>query len=221
MKNKSSITLRQRTLLSGRTTLYLDIICDGRRKVESLKLFLTPETSRADKKKNRETLQLAKAIRAKLIVELRNGEYGFRDGYQDNSLFYDYYVSMCTARLGAQSLGNWRSCLKHLEKYEPRLKELTWKQITQKWCIGFRDYLEHEACAWSQDYRERVKDHPLARNSKVSYFNKLRACCNQAFEDSIIAINPMRGVDGIKAEEGKRMYLTIDEVRKLAETECH
>ena len=30
----------------------------------------------------------------------------------------------------------------------------------------------------------------------------------------------MRGIEGFKAEEGKRMYLTIDEVRKLAQTPC-
>lgn len=221
---KDPIKLRKRTTPSGRTSLYLDIYLNGQRSYEYLKLYLVPERNREDKLKNRETLQLAKAICAKRIVELRNGEYGFRNNYKENSLFYDYYVAMCTARLGAQSLGNWgnwRSCLKHLEKYEPRLKELTWKQITQKWCIGFRDYLEHEACAWSQDYRERVKDRPLSRNSQVSYFCKLKACCNQAYDEGIISRNPIRGVEGIKQEEGKRMYLTIEEVQKLADTECH
>ncbi len=51
MKERTSITLRQRLLPSGRTTLYLDYICNGKRRVESLKLFLEPETSRADKQK--------------------------------------------------------------------------------------------------------------------------------------------------------------------------
>ena len=60
----------------------------------------------------------------------------------------------------------------------------------------------------------------LSRNSKVSYFNKLRACLNQAYEDGIIDKNPMRGIQGFKAEEGKRMYLTIEEVMVLARTEC-
>lgn len=69
MKDRSGITLRQRTLPSGRTTLYLDIICNDKRKVESLKLFLIPETSRADKQKNKETMKLAEAIRAKRVVE--------------------------------------------------------------------------------------------------------------------------------------------------------
>ena len=74
--------------------------------------------------------------------------------------------------------------------------------------------------AWGHDFRKRIKDKPLARNSKLSYFNKLRACLNQAFEEGLLRFNPMRGIENFKAEEGTRMYLTIDEVRKLAETEC-
>jgi len=56
--------------------------------------------------------------------------------------------------------------------------------------------------------------------SKLSYFNKLRACLNQAYEEQIIPTNPLRGIEGFKPEEGTRMYLTLDEVRKLAKTEC-
>jgi integrase len=61
---------------------------------------------------------------------------------------------------------------------------------------------------------------PLSQNSKVSYFNKLRACINQAFEDRIIPINPLRGVEGFKQDETERAYLTLDEVKKLSKTAC-
>lgn len=223
MKDRSSITLRQRTLPSGRTTLYLDIICNDKRKVESLKLFLIPETSRADKQKNKETMKLAEAIRAKRVVEAQNKEFGFKSDYAEDTNFYDYYVAMTEKRLGVESRGNWgnwRSCLKHLEKYDPNLKNKSFADITQEWVKGFRDYLEKEACAWSCDYRQRIKDHPLSKNSKVSYFNKLRACLNQAFEERIIRINPILGVERFKEAEGTRMYLTIDEVKTLAQTEC-
>lgn len=223
MKDRSSITLRQRTLPSGRTTLYLDIICNGQRKVESLKLFLIPETSRADKQKNKETLKLAEAIRAKRVVEVQNKEFGFKSDYAEETNFYDYYVAITEKRLGSDSRGNWgnwRSCLKHLEKYDPNLKKRTFADIDQEWVQGFRDYLDKEACAWGCDYRERIKDHPLSRNSKLSYFNKLRACMNQAVEERIIRKNPVLGVERFKEEEGTRMYLTIDEVKTLAQTEC-
>lgn len=223
MKDRSSITLRQRTLPSGRTTLYLDIICNGRRKVESLKLFLIPETSRADKQKNKETLKLAEAIRAKRVVEVQNKEFGFKSDFAEDTNFYDYYVAITEKRLGTESRGNWgnwRSCLKHMEKYDPNIKKRTFADITQDWVQGFRDYLEKEACAWGCDYRERIKDHPLSKNSKLSYFNKLRACLNQAMEERIIQTNPIVGVERFKEAEGTRMYLTIEEVKTLAQTEC-
>lgn len=220
--NKDPIKLRQRPNTSGTTSLYLDIYLDGKRKYEWLKLYLVPEHTRKDKEKNAETLRLAEAIRAKRIVELKNGKFGFESEFALQTRFFDYYRSMCEKRLGSESRGNWGnwfSCLHHLKKYEPR-EDITFAEITPEWVQGFKNYLENTAVAWQHDVRERTKDKPLARNSKVSYFNKLRACLNQAFEERIIAVNPMRGIDNFKAEEVTRMYLTIDEVKKLAQTEC-
>ena len=222
MNNKESIKLRKRKLPTGNTTLYLDIYRNGKREYEYLKLYLIPEKSRADKDKNRETLKLAEAIKAKRTVELQNHEYGFKNDYADETKFFDYYRMMCQSRLGTESKGNWgnwRSCLKHLEGYESN-KNITFADITPKWVQGFKEYLEKEAFAWGCDNRERIKDKPLSRNSKLSYFNKLRACLNQAFEDRIISRNPIIGIDNFKAEEGTRMYLTFEEVKLLVQTEC-
>ncbi len=223
-QSKEPIRLRKRKTPTGLYSLYLDIYLNGQRSYEYLKLYLIPETSRADKHKNQETMKLAEAIRGKRLVELQNSEYGFKSPFKEDSNFYEYYVAMCKERFKSESMGNWgnwNSCLKHLLKYEPKLKQLKWRDIDHDFVLGFKNYLENDACAWSEDSRVRVKDRPLARNSKVSYFNKLRACCNQAYDERIIAHNPIRGIEGIKAEEGKRMYLTIEEVRRLAQTECH
>lgn len=106
---------------SGITSLYLDIYLDGKRSYEYLKLYLVPEKNRADKEKNRSTLALAEDIRAKRMVELRNGEFGFKSMYKEDTLFYDYYRAMCEARLEAESRGNWGnwySCLHHLQIYD-------------------------------------------------------------------------------------------------------
>ena len=87
---------------------------------------------------------------------------------------------------------------------------------------GFKDYLDHTARV--KDKRKHITTDydlkPLSQNSKVSYFNKVRACINQAFEDRIIPHNPLRGVEGFKTEEKERVYLTIEEVRAMAEGEC-
>ncbi|MCC8038347.1 MAG: site-specific integrase [Bacteroidales bacterium] len=220
--SKEPIKLRRRKTKSGNTSLYLDIYLNGERTYEYLKLYLIPERTRADKDKNRETLQLAEAIKSKRIVELRNGEFGFKNGFATDTLFFDYYKSLCDKRLGEESSGNWGnwySCLHHLRIYEKREK-ITFADITPEWVQGFKDYLENRAIAWAHDKRHREKEYPLSSNSKVSYFNKLRACLNQAFDDRIIAVNPCRGIEGFKAEEGTRMYLTLDELKKLVNTPC-
>lgn len=208
---------------SGYTSLYLDIYVNGRRSYEYLKMYLVPEKTRADRDKNRDTLQMADAIRAKRVVELRNGLYGFKGQFATNTRFFDYYRSLCEKRHGNQesrgNWGNWYSCLHHLMIYEKN-KNITFEDITPQWVQGFKEYLENEAVAWAHDFRTRIKDKPLKRNSKLSYFNKLRACLNQAFEERIIAVNPLRGIESFKAEDVTRMYLTIDEVKLLAQTPC-
>ena len=132
-----------------------------KRSYEYLRLYLVPEKTREDKKKNKETLQLAEAIRAKRVVELRNGEFGFKSDYAEETLFFDYYEKLCEKRFHSpdnkSNWGNWRSCLKHLEKYEPNRK-ITFAEITTEWVQGFKEYLENEACAWGNDYRDRIKD---------------------------------------------------------------
>lgn len=221
-KPKEPIRLRQRTLANGNISLFLDMYRDGKRSYEFLKLYLVPERTREDKEQNRQTMQLAQSIKAQRIVEMQNGEFGFKSKFAEDTLFFEFYRAMCEARHGEESngnWGNWLSALRHLQRYEHN-ERITFAEITPAWVQGFKDYLETAAYTNDGHY---VKDgivRKLSRNSKVSYFNKLRACLNEAFEKRIIAYNPMRGIDNFKTEEGKRMYLTIDEVRKLAQTPC-
>ena len=177
-KSKEPIRLRQRKTASGNITLYLDIYLNGKRSYEYLKLYLIPETNRKDKEKNRQTLQLAEAIKAKRVVELQNGEYGFNAAYKLETNFLDYYRAMCEKRHGNPesrgNWGNWYSCLKHLERYcKPNT---TFKDITPEWIIGFREHLDKNARC--RDKRKIITTEevtkPLSQNSKVSYFKHLK-----------------------------------------------
>lgn len=222
--SKEPIRIRKKSLANGNISLYLDIYLNGGREYEFLKLYLIPEKTKADKDKNRQTLQLAEAIKSKRIVELQNGEYGFNAAYKLDTNFLDYYRAMCEKRHGNPesrgNWGNWYSCLKHLERYcKP---SMTFKSVTPEWIEGFKEYLDktarcrdkHKTITTDQDTK------PLSQNSKVSYFNKLRACINQAFEDRIIPHNPLRGIEGFKQGETERSYLTLEEVRAMAATHC-
>lgn len=222
--SKEPIRLRKRQTPTGIISLYLDIYLNGSRSYEYLKLYLIPEKTKADKDKNRQTLQLAEAIKSKRVVELQNGEYGFNAAYKLETNFLDYYRAMCEKRHGNPesrgNWGNWYSCLKHLERYcKPKT---TFKDVTPEWIEGFRDYLDRSARC--RDKRKHIITDevmkPLSQNSKVSYFNKLRACVNQAFDDRIIPHNPLRGIEGFKPGETERSYLTLEEVRAMAATHC-
>lgn len=222
--SKEPIRLRKRKMATGNVSLYLDIYLNGERSYEYLKLYLVPESSREDKRKNQETLKLAEAIRAKRVVELQNGQYGFNAAYKLDTNFLDYYKALCEKRHGnKESLGNWGnwySCLKHLERFcKPTM---TFKDVTPEFIQGFKDYLDRTARC--RDKRKHITTdeiaRPLSQNSKVSYFNKLRACINQAFEDRIMPHNPLRGITGFPQEETERCYLTLEEVRAMAAAHC-
>lgn len=219
---KEPVRIRRKTLANGNVSLYLAIYINGRREYEFLKLYLIPEKTKADKERNKETMALANSIKAQRTVDIQNGAHGFKADFKEQTLFYDYYNALTEKRKKKESKGNfsnWASCLRHLKKYDPR-PTLTFADITPKWVQGFHDYLENKAEAFGCDHRKRLDKRPLSQNSKQSYFNKLRACLRQAYEDGIIRTNPMRGILGFSTQEGTREYLTLDEVRAMAAADC-
>lgn len=223
-KSKEPIRLRQRKMKSGNTSLYLDIYIKGKRSYEYLNLYLIPEKTRADKEKNKETLKLADAIRATRVVDLQNGRFGFDSGYKLDTNFLDYCRTLCEKRHNnpakLNSWYNWHSALKHLERFcRP---EMTFRDVTPEFVRSFKDYLDktarvknkHTTTTTNADQKQ------LSTASKASYFNKLRSCINQAFNDGIIPKNPLRGIEDFKLEERERVYLTFEEVKAMAATEC-
>ncbi|MDE7180936.1 MAG: phage integrase SAM-like domain-containing protein, partial [Muribaculaceae bacterium] len=205
---KEPVRLRQKKLVNGNISLYLAINVNGQREYEFLKLYLIPEHTRADKERNKQTLALANSIKAQRIVDVQNGAHGFKSETNERMLFYEYYRALTEKRRKKESKGNfsnWASCLRHLKKYDPR-ESLTFADITPKWVQGFRDYLEKRAEAFGCDRRERKDRKPLSQNSRQSYFNKLRACLRQAYEDGIIRRNPLKGIVGRATQEGQRDY---------------
>lgn len=235
---KQPVQLRQKELANGNISLYLDIYWNGKREYKFLKLYLKPAKTAAEKEQNRQTLATAESIRSHTQIELQNGKYEYTKQFKQDTPFLEYYRKLCEERHGNPesrgNWGNWYSCLKHLERYCD--ETTTFKDIDADWVQGFKDFLDHaekdaykraclekkmEHCKDKSKIRDHIECKPLSQNSKVSYFNKLRACINQAYEERIIPINPLRSVPGYKAEESKREYLTWEEVQALAKTDCN
>lgn len=218
-KSKEPIRLRRRKLKNGSQSLYLDIYFEGKRSYEYLKLYLQPGTSAEVRAKNRETLLLAEAVRARRIVEMQNGRFAFKKPAYGKLKFFDYYTAIAKSRMAQDPKGCWFSNLKHMQRYETN-HNIPLKDIDAKWCEGYKEYLLTKATCFGSRFAKSYGDRPLAQNSAQTYFRKLRACLNQAYREGIIEENPISRVESIKAREGTRMYLTIEELRVLASTPC-
>lgn len=213
-KKKEVVYLRQRPRRNGTVALYLDICRDGKRTNEYLKLYLIPEKTREDKQKNKETMKLAEAMRAKRVVEIQSKEFGIDVSTHEDAMFLDV-VRRIIERKDGTTKTSWQNCLAHILKYEPN-EFITFGEITPQWVRGFRDYLDNDAMQWSIDTRKRdVEPKPISQGTKALMFQKFCATFNIAMREGIIRINPTVGIERFKEPESDREFLTVDEIRKL------
>lgn len=215
------VFLRQRKQTKkGTISLYLEIYKgyaetkEGKRKpirdYEYLDLYLIDKPSNpADKKNNNNILQLAKDKKAERELDIKNGNLGFRNYKNQNTNFIEYFKNLVSKKETKGNLGNWYSTQIHLENYAG--SNVTFKDIDLQFAEGFKEYLSKA---------KRKDGKPLANNSKASYFAKFRASLNEAVKEKIIYGNPAVETGNFKTVESQREYLTLDEVRKLAQTEC-
>lgn len=214
---KDPIRLRQRLCKDGSKSLYLDIYVGGVRKYEYLRLYLIPEHNSKDKQKNRETLRLAEAIRARKVVELQNGRFGFNSSEDKiNSPFLPYFQRIIDRKKssGSDMYYNYKACLQHLRKFCSA--STTFRDIDDNFCNDFLNYLQNKAV-----YLNAKSKKHISKNAQHLYWTKFKSVLIQAKKEGIIEDNPTDRVQGISAEESERVYLTLEELRKMAKTECH
>ena len=214
------VKLRKRKTPSGNTILYLDYTLNGERVRESTGLSLKDGRNSANKDRNIQILAKAEAARLAKEKDLLYGVVS-KDNLGNRTLFLPYYRALMEDRRNdVGNYGNWRSCLRYLEVYCS--EKTTFGDITPRWVLGFKNYLDTvEKDTYKVSRRPEIERYTgLAQSSKISYFNKLRACLNQAYKEGIITSNPAEPIKGFKQVETERQYLTIEEVKLLAQTEC-
>ncbi|MCD8265525.1 MAG: site-specific integrase, partial [Prevotellaceae bacterium] len=208
---REPVRLRRKALKGGGASLYLDTCWRGRRRYEFLRLYLVPERSREDREKNRETLRMADAVRVRRMAELQSGRLGLEAELGRGVRLLDFYEGLME-REGRGGLTVWGSCLNHLRAYDAG-RGVTLDRVDEDWVWGFRRYLETEA-------RTRRGGRPLAQNTRASYFERLKVCLAEAARQKLVRENPARDVPNMRQGESRRMYLTREEVRRLAQTPC-
>jgi site-specific recombinase XerD len=174
--------------------LYLDIHDGGRRRREFLKLYLT-----GDRDKDRESKLLAEQIRSRRLQELRARKVGLIiPTFKVEEDFIEYFRAM-SERKGKP----WKNTLAHLTRFAK--SPIRFADLTPEWIHAFRDYLKKQG---------------LATNSIAAYFDTMKTALNVVVRSKIIPQNPFLFADTIPRTRTQRVYLTIDELQQLANTEC-
>lgn len=206
------VKLREKNISKGRKSLYLDFYPairnpntgkDSRREFLGLYVFQKPKNA-SERQHNKDVRNLAQSICNQRFSEIQNGIYGFRSDAKKRKSFIDFFESLVKQKYTSKgNYDNWLSSFRYFSEYFNH--NLTMGELSENLLDEFRQHLLIL---------------PLAQNTKLTYFNKVRAAVKQAFRKGLIPENYAQRVDGIKEAETKREFLTIEELQKVAKTEC-
>lgn len=212
-KAKEPVTLREKPLKNGNTSLYLDIYHNGKRKYEYLKLYIVEAHSLLEKEQNDATWLLAQTIKAQRVVEINTGKYDIKLADRDKVPFFSFFDKMCE-ELESRKGHLWKSVRKLILAYCGD-EAITFRDIDSQFVSGLREYIdtkEHRADA--------MRGKGLSHGTKNIYWAIIKAVLKKAIVDGIIDKSPADSLPGFKASEPRRLYLTADEVRMLSQTAC-
>ena len=228
LKAKEPVKIRFKELENGNQSIYLDIYKEGKRSYEFLKLYIVPERNQANKEANRQTLELANAVKARKIVELQNDAAGFsNNGLKQKANFIDYVQNLLDEKKQAvnKTKGTYNSygaLILHLRQYDG--DRTSFKQVTKEYCTGFVEYLKTaQNTVYKKGVSETYTSGLLSPCTQYVYVKLLSTVLNRAVIDGILPTNPMNRLkqhERPKRPESNREYLTIDEVKHLIKTDC-
>lgn len=184
-----------------------------KRTYEFLRLYLYDKPKNfLEKEHNKETEQLAEAIRAQKILDIQSRKHGFVSSVNGKIGFLEYFKLMVEKKSDSNgNYGNWLSTLKHLTNF-CKGNEIQLSKVDDTFLESFKIYLLTNKIS--------SRNGKLSQNSALSYFNKVRTSLKEAYQTKMIAENPINRVKGIKEKESNRQYLTLDELQKLVKTDC-
>ena len=225
MKN-INVTLRKRTLPSGKITLYLDFFPPiynvktgefSRREYLGLYLVLKPK-SNIDKAKNSENLHKAEMICANRLNEL-NKQQIYTPFEQERlrlqeigkKSFLKYLKEIAEIRTG-NNAEIWKYAIIHFEMFLKK-DDILMQDIDVTIIEDFREYILKAKCL-------KKKDQFLAQNTALSYFNKIKATLRKAYKKGMLQTDVNAAVESIKEKESHRNFLTMEEASRLFNTPC-
>ncbi len=212
----TKVSLRMKKLRNGRKGLYLDFYPavispysgkETRREHLGLYIYEKPK-GEIEKQHNKETRALGERIRARRQLEVQAADFGeARKNEKLETNFVDYFRLVVEKKGNETSDSNhkaWISAFRHVEVFWD--KGITFAEFDKREAEAFRDYLQRKT--------------ELAQNTKSSYFGKFLAVLKQVYLDGFLDVNIGKQVKPIKPVETERGFVTLEELKQLAQTEC-
>lgn len=234
---KEPVTIRFKTLSKGNKSIYLDIYRNGVRSYEFLKMYLVPEKTDQDKTANLVTLDAANAIKAQRIRDIINGEAGIKGRKGKHLLLLDWMQQRQekadkAAKEAGKPISNtaetYKTTATHLRRYiaaNYQGRGITLEGIDKDFCTGFIEYLKgtKKAGVTKNGLVVHKGGANLSENTCDLYYSTFVAAINDAYKKGIITTNPAAFVEESEKPRPlpiERDYLTAEELRRLAATEC-
>jgi len=213
---KNNVVLREKELVSGNISLYLDIYRDGQRSYEFLKLYINPKARNPlDKEQNRTNYELGNRIRTDRENELNNLAFDYIPTTKQKVLFFEFaqnYLDSYTKKDKAMINGAIEDFRKFIKEDYPGIKPETYRisQIDRLMMIHFIDFLQ---------------DNHKGEGAN-SYYSRLKKILNHAVARNIISKSPAQKKEPgdseltCKKPSGlRKQILTNDEIQLIAKTE--
>lgn len=202
MGKKISVTLRMRKGKSGRKSLYLDIYANGVRKYEYLDMYLTGGRDPIDKEADRMTRELAEQICRRRRDEL---EFFGLSSYvkarrAEGADFIVWLRQYAEGKSNRHTRDTYCSVAAVLSEYHP--------------VCTFGDLCPE----FFEDFKKWIVKTGRQLSTCSEYFCKLLTAAREAMHQGFLQTDPTAGVQGIRAHQPRRCYLTIDELQRMSET---
>ncbi len=188
-----SVKLRTKKNKNGNQSLYLDIYYRGKRHYEFLQIMIEKNDNLKKQKK-----ELAEKKRSQREFEIFANANKLPTYYNGENDFLEYFDKCCTDR----SYKSAKNKLEEFAKNETVNGILTFNCIDEKFCEDYREWLHTK----------------VSNNTTWVYVLKLKTVLNKAVKEKLIPYNPAKFVS-VKPEETEKIYLTLEELKKLYKTE--
>lgn len=211
------VHIRSKKIAGGKQSLFLDIVNDGVRKREFLKLYLLPEDNRGSKSANKATMRMAEEIKAKRTLEVMRDGLQLPDHGKGNVVLMDWlqeqvdYYRNHGNTMYARTIHN---ILRHLGNFPQCKNGMKIKSLTPNWLRQFLDYLHGDVNKYGGK---------LCPETIYTYFTVFSILMNKAVRLEMIPANPFHKLSQAEKPQRrtkKREFLTMEELQKLAATEC-